>query len=168
MTGKSHSGFTLAELLIVLVIVAILAVVAVPPFISHIQTSRLSNASQNLYYALQYARSEAIKRNVTMFVSFQPGTSWCYGVNPSTACNCSTASSCALGATNALGSSQLSLSATGLSNNALSFEPNHGAAGSATTITLSNAEGNTMSVQVKLMGSLLLCSSQISGYPACT
>jgi type IV fimbrial biogenesis protein FimT len=167
LTGHSdNTGFTLVELLVVLVITIILAVTAVPSFITYLQTNRLITASQNLYYALQYARTEAVKRNATVYVSFRTGSNWCYGINAT--CSCNTANSCALGSTSANSSSQLTLSATGLSSNSIRFEPNHGAAGSSSTITLTNSQSIAMSVRVRLLGSLLLCSSQVSGYSACT
>lgn len=161
-------GFTLVELLTVLSITAILAITAVPAFITYLQTNRLTNASQNLYYILQYARTEAFKRNTTVYVSFQTGSNWCYGVNPGATCNCNTANSCTLGSTTAPSSSQLTLSATGLINNAVRFEPTHGAAGTSSTITLTNNQSVAISVKVRLLGSLLLCSSQVAGYSACT
>ena len=166
--NQGQKGFTLLELFVVLTLVAILAATGVPAFITYLQTNRLVHAAQNLYYTLQYARSEAIKRNATVYISFQTGTNWCYGVNPSTTCNCNSANSCALGSTQVPSTGQLSLSATGLTNNSIRFEPNHGAAGSSSTITLTNGQSNTISVKVGLLGSLLLCSSQISGYQACT
>jgi prepilin-type N-terminal cleavage/methylation domain-containing protein len=169
LTGHNdNKGFTLVELLVVLVITTILAVTAVPSFITYLQTNRLTTASQNLYYTLQYARSEALKRNTTVYVSFQTGSNWCYGINPGSTCSCNTANSCTLGSTTANSASQLTLSATGLVSNAVHFEPNHGAAGSSSTITFTNAQSVAMSVKVRLLGSLLLCSSQVSGYSACT
>lgn len=163
-----EDGFTIIELFVVLAIVAILAITAVPSFITYLQTSKLTGASQGLYDALRYARSESLKRNVNVYVSIQTGSSWCYGINTSSTCTCSSGNSCTLGRTTAPASSQLTLSATGLTSSAVRFEPNHGAAGSASTITFTNAQGNNISVRVRLLGNLLLCSSTVSGYAACS
>lgn len=163
----THQGFTLIELLVVIAISAILVIIATPAFITYLQTNRLTGASQNLYDALQYARSAAIKTNTNVYVYFKTGSSWCYGINASSACNCNTASSCSLGSTSANTSSSLSLSATGLSANTIKFEPKQGAAGQASTITLTNAQGNAISVEVGISGDLLLCSTTLSGYAAC-
>lgn len=56
-------GFTLIELMVTVTIAAILLAVGVPSFKSFILGQRLKTASYDLNYALNYARSEAIKRN---------------------------------------------------------------------------------------------------------
>jgi len=164
---RYHQGFTLAELLIALAIVAILAKTALPSFITYLQTSRLVSASQQLYYTLEYARSQAIKTNTTVYVSFVTGSNWCYGVNSGSTCSCNVANSCALGSTSAPASGQLTLSATGLTSSALHFEPNHGASGVKSIITLTNNQSVGLSVEVPIFGNALLCSTQVSGYSAC-
>jgi type IV fimbrial biogenesis protein FimT len=69
-------GFTLIELIITLAIAGILLAVAVPNFISFVQNSRLTSQANDLVTALNYARSEAIKRGVrTAVCSSTNGTS---------------------------------------------------------------------------------------------
>jgi len=169
MEIRHNKGFNLFELLIVLAIVSILAIVAVPSFLNYLQTNRLIGATQGLYYALQYARGTAMKTDSTIYVSFQTGNNWCYGINSGSACTCSTANSCKLGSTQAPNAGQLTLSATGLTANSLQFEPNHGAADASSTITLTiTGQSTAMSIQVGLLGSLFLCSSQLAGYQSCS
>lgn len=55
-------GFTLMELLIVIAIMALLLALAVPSFAYVIRNNRLSNQANQLVYALNLARSEAVKR----------------------------------------------------------------------------------------------------------
>lgn len=62
MSRRDH-GFTLIELLVTLALVAIVATVAVPSFSNYIANQRVKAASQELFVSLNYARSEAIKRN---------------------------------------------------------------------------------------------------------
>lgn len=60
------SGFTLVELMITLFVASILLAVAVPSFNRMMVTSRVTAQSNELVAALNFARSEAIKRNVSM------------------------------------------------------------------------------------------------------
>jgi type IV fimbrial biogenesis protein FimT len=60
------SGFTLVELMVTLFIASILLAVGVPSFNRMMITSRVTAQSNELVAALNFARSEAIKRNVSM------------------------------------------------------------------------------------------------------
>lgn len=68
---KTHSGFTLVELMITLVIAAILLTQAAPSFSEFLQNNRLTTVTNNFVAAANLARSEAIKRgrNATVCVS---------------------------------------------------------------------------------------------------
>ncbi|MBN8778070.1 GspH/FimT family pseudopilin [Thiobacillus sp.] len=69
-------GFTLIELLVTLSIAAILLTVAVPNFITFVQNNRLATQANDLVTMLNYARSEAVKRNQSITVcSSTTGTS---------------------------------------------------------------------------------------------
>lgn len=73
---RRQRGFTLIELLVTLSIAAILLTVAVPNYITFVQNSRLATQANDLVTMLNYARSEAIKRNQTITVcSSTTGTS---------------------------------------------------------------------------------------------
>ena len=61
-------GFTLIELLVTISIAVILLTVAAPSFITFLQNNRLSTQTTELVTALQYAKSEAIKRNTIVSV----------------------------------------------------------------------------------------------------
>jgi type IV fimbrial biogenesis protein FimT len=69
MTRRSVRGFTLIELMVVLVIAGVLAMIATPSFTKIIATQRLKSAASNLQIALLTARSEAIKRNANVCLS---------------------------------------------------------------------------------------------------
>ena len=66
-------GFTLIELMITLSIASILLSVAVPSYRSFVQDSLLITQSNNFYFALALAKSEAIKRNTRITIC--PSTS---------------------------------------------------------------------------------------------
>jgi prepilin-type N-terminal cleavage/methylation domain-containing protein len=166
----SQQGVTLLELLIVLSIVVILAVLALPTFLSFTQEYRLTATTQNLYYALQYARSEAVKRNQTVYVTFNTTDPWCYGINVGSACTCTTPTSCNLGTFSAVRTQDMTLSATGLNSNSLQFEGSRGVTTTGASLITFTVYGQTlaMSVKVTLLGNMQMCSSQVSGYPVCS
>ena len=66
MNIKTLSGFTLTELLVAVAILAILLGVAAPSFSEIALTSKLTNAANRLVASATLARTEAIKRNVTV------------------------------------------------------------------------------------------------------
>ena len=62
-------GFTLVELLTVIVLCAIFAMLAGPPFRDFIIQQRIRNAAFELMADIVFARSEAVKRNTTVTIS---------------------------------------------------------------------------------------------------
>lgn len=79
---QPECGFTVVELVITMAIIAILAGVALPAYQDFTKNACLTSVSSKLISSLQYARSEAIKRRIRIYVTPERvGTqkSWNYG-----------------------------------------------------------------------------------------
>ncbi len=81
--ARQSQGFTLVELMAVMVVIGVLATFAVPGITGMVNNSRLSGQASELAATLQLARSEAVRRNVPVEVcvssngtSCGSGTSW--------------------------------------------------------------------------------------------
>lgn len=72
--AKPH-GFTLVELLVVIVVIAIIASVAIPSFQNMIRTNAVASQNNELVALIQFARSEAIRSQMPVTVAIgNPGT----------------------------------------------------------------------------------------------
>lgn len=72
-------GFTIIELMIVLVVVGVLASIAAPSLRDVVVRTRLKTAASDLHTSLMFARSEAIKRNAGMQVVPVSSADWTRG-----------------------------------------------------------------------------------------
>jgi prepilin-type N-terminal cleavage/methylation domain-containing protein len=78
MRCRRASGFTIIELMTVMIIAAILLVIAIPSFNSYFAKRRVEGVFSEMHTDLQLARSEAVARNRAARVTF--GTN-CYVVH---------------------------------------------------------------------------------------
>ena len=65
---KKQNGFTIIEILIVVVILAILMSLAAPSFIRTLRSTTVSNSINGMMADLRFARSEAVRRGSTVIV----------------------------------------------------------------------------------------------------
>ena len=66
--GDSYKGFTLIELLVTILVAAIFLTAAVPSYYSFIQNNKVVSITNRLSASFSFARSEAVKRGVTVSV----------------------------------------------------------------------------------------------------
>ncbi|MBD2358172.1 type II secretion system protein [Tolypothrix sp. FACHB-123] len=71
MKNHSNSGFTVVELLAVILVVGILSAIAVPSWLSFVNTRRLNVAQDEVYRAMRQAQSEAKRQKLTWQASFR-------------------------------------------------------------------------------------------------
>lgn len=167
-TRQASRGFTLVELTVTMAVVAVLATLAVPSFSSMMTRGRLKNAAEQVRADFNYARTEAMKRNRTVYISFKNSADggWCYGVSQDAACDCTAATnSCYLdadaggaGITRIVRSTQyqgISLSASG--SGTQTFNPVRPTLLGA-NVTLSDSRGESVKVLSLSLGRVRICS----------
>lgn len=91
MFKRLQQGFTTVELMVTLTVFAVLLVMALPQLSPFLQRQRIKNAAMDVASTVALARSEAIKRNGTVYV-IATGTDWGQGWTISNAATVSAAS----------------------------------------------------------------------------
>jgi type IV fimbrial biogenesis protein FimT len=79
MNAKRARGFTIIELMTVMVVIGVLATIAAPSLRDVVIRTRLKTAASDLHSSLMLARSEAIKRNCEMNVVPVNAADWSQG-----------------------------------------------------------------------------------------
>ena len=97
MSVVNNKGFTLVELLIGIALLSIVIAISASSYQTLLANQALSNAANKVYYTLQLAKTEAIKRNVKVYVQFcHRLEQWSVGLSEESGCDCFTHNSCQL------------------------------------------------------------------------
>jgi type IV fimbrial biogenesis protein FimT len=170
MVHPKKNGFTLMELMITIAVIAILVAIAAPSMSGLLERRKVHGAGEKLFADLTFAKTEAIKRNNTIRVSFTGnGATWCYGIAVNTACDC-TASDCTIDGVLQVtdqddfpGVSVIADST--LDGSSTSFTPLRGTA-NAGNLQFSVASGAELGVVVSSFGRIRMCSEDF-GFDVC-
>lgn len=184
---NTQKGVTLIELMMVLAVLAIIATIAVPGMNNFLDTNKLRGTTNQFYTDVQFARSESIKRktNVSVSITSNGGTDWCYGIAETAGCDCTISdttdpSACTLtvSGTNVLkvGSStdfpNVSLTShNGTNQIYATFNSIRGIATSTGTVIFTSANELETHVDVSVLGKVSSCSPagdhSVAGYTPC-
>lgn len=177
MTGmRAVSGFTLVELMVALAVVAILVISAMPTFGGLIDKYRLKGAADALQGEVQFARSEAIRRNQAVYLAFGTGANACFAIGTAADCDCVSCDirtrNTAQFATDFPNILISSVSAGSVAVGGFGLQPRQGTSDAAAdvAITLTSARSaRQLRVVVSLLGLPRVCSpgGSLPGYPAC-
>jgi type IV fimbrial biogenesis protein FimT len=168
-------GLTLMEVMVTVAIMAILLVLAVPSFNSFLARGRLTGAAEALAQDLQLAKSEALRSNADVTISFSPGGAWCYGtVATAIACDCTVANSCALRRTDSGAFAGVTMAAPTFAGNAATFTARQGLANTG-MVEFNHPNAGTLRVSVGEAGQttpssqVQICSTSggLGHHPAC-
>jgi len=75
MECRDFSGFTLVELLVSVSISCVLLTQAIPAFIDYVRGNRLATQTHHFVSAVNFARTEAINRNMQVIICVRSGSS---------------------------------------------------------------------------------------------
>ncbi len=155
------SGFTLLEMLITVAILAVVLAMATPHVRAFLEIQRLKNGVETIAGDLQYARTESIKRNLPIAVTFATnGTStWSYTSTPALWTSKSSADF-----------SGVQMTSVTFAGQSVTFNPVRGTA-NVGQIHLSTSDGTTqLAIQIGILGQVATCSLTsvpVGGYPPC-
>lgn len=170
-------GFTMIELMVVVALAAILLSLAAPSFINTLARKRLEGIAEVFGTDLQYARSEAVAKNLEVRLATGAGGA-CYTVfvwRGAGACTCTPAVSCVTGvvATDPTELKTVDFTGTGVAvtpSTSFPFDPVRGMLDANQAVTFSSSTGPwQLTTAVSLVGRASTCSPSgtLKAYASC-
>lgn len=172
--ANTLKGISLIEFMIGLAILGIITAGTVASFQPLLEKKRVKKATEELYNDIKFAHSESLKRQSNLYISFQSGADWCYGIDDAGACDCTTANDCQFdGVEKVVKSTDFpgtSFALTGFTTSGgityLEFEGVRGVATNSGSVTFSR-NPYSATVSVNRLGLTDNCSNTLVTYNAC-
>lgn len=178
--ARQFRGFSLLEMMVVIIITAIMVSMATPLF-GLLDKYRLKSATDTLYSDLQFARFESIRNNQNVLIEVASGTAWCYGMtvtSGTTACDCTVtntgaANYCSLKRVSAsdFANTSIPTSSSGVTftSGTITFTPMRGMSSSGSIVLQSTTQGTQTQVNLNSVGKVSICSPSgtVHDYSTC-
>ena len=156
MRAGGAKGFTLIEVAFVMAVLAIILAVAVPSYASYLARQRLRHVAELLELDLRRARELSVNENHNIYVSFQSGPQWCWGLSSQAACGCATGQPrCELGSINYRDYKGTLLQ----SGQSITFQAGMGRALDWTRIGISNDRNQQLYLDLNPLGRPSICGA---------
>lgn len=147
-------GFTLLEAVFVLAVLGVVLGVAVPSYAAYLARQQLRHTAELLELDLRRARTLSVEEGRAIFVSFNSGTDWCWGLSHQQPCNCGTGQPrCDLGGQSASEHKGTLLQA----GQGVTFEPGLGRPQGWSRIGLSNTRNQQLHLDLNPLGRPQVC-----------
>lgn len=170
-------GVTLIEAGVTTSLVAVAATLGVPSFTQMRDTRTLEGVSSELGHDLQYVRSEAVARNVSLRLTTQPlaGGGACYVIHTGSSGDCQCAADGHATCTAGEQAFKTVVFSTGQRVNvavnsvSMLWHPDRGTVTPTGTLRLSLPDGKAVHHVVNILGRARTCSPQgrVKGHPVC-
>ena len=164
MRAAGNRGFTLLEVAFVMAVLAIILAVAVPSYASYLARQRLRHVAGLLELDLRRARTLSVDEGRNIYVSFNSGAQWCWGLSRQTACSCVTGQPrCELGGMDSRDHKGTLLQ----SGQGVTFQGGMGNALGWTRIGISNERNQQLRIDLNPLGRPQICGSDARKNDSC-
>lgn len=149
-------GFTLLEAAITVAVLAILVAAVVPNYSGYLARQRMRHVAELLEQDLRRARTLSVDEGRNIFVNFNSGPQWCWGLSRQAPCSCGTGTPrCELGSVDSQEHKGMLLQ----SGQNVTFQAGMGRALDWTRIGLSNNRNQQLTIDLNPLGRPQICGA---------
>lgn len=165
----SHRGFTLVELMVVMLVLGVFASMAAPSFSSMVDNARLKTQIEGVVDLLEFSKSEARKRSIIR-IAVVSGSSWSLAANVYDPTDGTTVIETRTTPSASLGTGNTSLSTNSGLPQIMNFDFRGVVSGYVNdNLTLQSRLGTTANITINPIGQITVCvvGGKIGSYASC-